>query len=322
MPTKKKTTEEFINEANKIHNNLYIYTKVKYINAKTKVTITCKEHGDFKLVASMHVNNTPRGCPKCGIQKRFINTKKTSEQFILDISFVHNEYDFSNVNYINNSTKVKVICKKHGEFLITPMSLLQGCGCTKCKYDNLSKKYIKNTNCFLKECIEIHKNRYNYEKVNYKGAFSNIEIICNIHGSFVQLARTHLQGHGCPKCRNYTNENECINIIENLTNEAFIHKKHNFIKNNKGYLLELDGFNSNLNLAIEYNGKQHYEFHAYFHKNGYIDLVKQKENDKIKQEKCYENGIYLIIIPYWVKNKRQYIEDEYKNYEFLRSFNC
>lgn len=38
---------KFINRSKEIHNNFYNYDKVDYINARTKVIITCPEHGDF-----------------------------------------------------------------------------------------------------------------------------------------------------------------------------------------------------------------------------------------------------------------------------------
>lgn len=44
---KKLTTEEFIERARKIHGNKYDYSKVNYVNAKTKVCIICPIHGEF-----------------------------------------------------------------------------------------------------------------------------------------------------------------------------------------------------------------------------------------------------------------------------------
>jgi hypothetical protein len=59
----KKSTEQFIEEANKIHNNRYHYSKVDYKNIKTKVTIACPVHGDFDQIPSNHLRD--HGCPKC-----------------------------------------------------------------------------------------------------------------------------------------------------------------------------------------------------------------------------------------------------------------
>jgi rubrerythrin len=104
-----KTTEQFIQEAIKIHGNKYDYSKVNYINAQTKICIICPEHGEFLQKPYMHLRGN--GCPKCNINK------KTTEQFIIDAKKVHgNKYDYSKVSYVNAHTKVLIICSKHGEF--------------------------------------------------------------------------------------------------------------------------------------------------------------------------------------------------------------
>lgn len=59
----RKTTEQFIKQANKIHNNKYGYTKTNYVASNKKVIITCPLHGDFSQQAMTHTNGS--GCPKC-----------------------------------------------------------------------------------------------------------------------------------------------------------------------------------------------------------------------------------------------------------------
>lgn len=57
-----------------------------------------------------------------------------------------------------------------------------------------------NTNLFLQKAFEIHKDKYDYSKVEYINAESKVCIICPIHGEFWQIPRNHLKGQGCPKC--------------------------------------------------------------------------------------------------------------------------
>lgn len=59
----RSNNEEFIIKANKIHNNIYDYSKVNYKNAKSKIEIICKKHGSFWQTPNKHL--TGRGCPKC-----------------------------------------------------------------------------------------------------------------------------------------------------------------------------------------------------------------------------------------------------------------
>lgn len=59
----KLTTEEFIKKAREVHGDRYDYSKVEYVNSKTKVRIICSEHGEFLQLPSNHLRSN--GCPIC-----------------------------------------------------------------------------------------------------------------------------------------------------------------------------------------------------------------------------------------------------------------
>lgn len=143
---------EFINKANEIHNNIYDYTKTEYKKTDIKVCITCHkkdlfgdEHGDFWVTPHAHIGKMKSGCPKCSGKY-----KKTTNDFIKESNLIHdNYYDYSEVNYINAKTKVKIICPEHGEFFQTPNSHLSGEGCPICKQSSSERKLgilFKNNN--------------------------------------------------------------------------------------------------------------------------------------------------------------------------------
>ena len=80
--------------------------------------------------------------------------------FITKARQVHGDkYDYSKVEYINNSTKVCIICPEHGEFWQRPNHHLSGHGCPKCK--NVFKK---DTETFINQAKEIHGDKYDYSK--------------------------------------------------------------------------------------------------------------------------------------------------------------
>jgi len=59
--------------------------------------------------------------------------KLTTDEFISKAKEKHsNKYDYSLVDYINSTTKVKIICPEHGVFEQTPNYHLRGYGCIKC----------------------------------------------------------------------------------------------------------------------------------------------------------------------------------------------
>lgn len=64
--------------------------------------------------------------------------------------------------------------------------------------------------------------------------------------------------------------------------------------------MELDGYNEELRLAFEYQGKQHFEYVPLFHHNDEDNFKNQVERDKLKQELCDDNWVCLILVPYWI----------------------
>jgi len=86
---KKLTNDEFIYKAKKIHNELYDYSQVKYINTEIYVKIICKEHGIFEQKPYNHLLG--RGCPICKSSKgelRIMNfLSKNNIQFIPQKTF-------------------------------------------------------------------------------------------------------------------------------------------------------------------------------------------------------------------------------------------
>lgn len=128
--------------------------------------------------------------------------KITTQYFIERAKDIHgNKYDYSIAKYIAAIKKVKIICKKHGMFEQTPNAHLSGSGCSKCRNINLSKKFMSNKESFIKKCINVHGDKYDYSLVEYKGAHVKVKIICKEHGVFIQKAANHSNNkRGCPLC--------------------------------------------------------------------------------------------------------------------------
>lgn len=124
-----------------------------------------------------------------------------NEIFIEKSKIIHlDTYDYNNINYIDNSTKVEIICKEHGSFLQTPNSHMNGSGCPKCGRIRMKNSKIDNSNKWLEDFTRVHSDKYDYSKVIYTGAINKIEIVCREHGSFFQRVSDHKTGKGCLKC--------------------------------------------------------------------------------------------------------------------------
>jgi hypothetical protein len=140
------TTEQFIEKANKIHNNKYDYSKTKFVNSKTKVKIICPLHGEFEQSHNKHLSK--KGCPKCGFISRCNIARSTSYDFITKAIKIHGDkYNYDNVVYTGKENKVIIICEKHGSFNQTPHNHLAGNGCPHCR----DSKGEREINKFLSE---------------------------------------------------------------------------------------------------------------------------------------------------------------------------
>ena len=123
--------------------------------------------------------------------------KLTTKEFITRAKDVHGgKYDYSLVEYVNNRTKVRIICPEHGVFEQIPSNHLLGHGCLQC----INNQRRSTTGEFITRAREIHGDRYDYSLVKYVNAQTKVKIICPEHGVFEQTPSEHLRKQGCPYC--------------------------------------------------------------------------------------------------------------------------
>ena len=95
-------------------------------------------------------------------------------------------------------------------------------------------------------------------------------------------------------------ENLCRRVLEKFYERQFPKVRPDFLLNPEtGQNLELDGYNSELKIAFEYNGIQHYEYPNTFHKTE-KEFIDQVRRDMFKKEICNQLGIHLISIPHHI----------------------
>ncbi len=142
-----RTKDMFIWEAEQKFNNKYNYKDINYIDFETPIEIKCDIHGIVLMTPKSHLKS-PTGCSKCSG-----TVKLTTKEFIEKSIEIHgNEFDYSKVDYINNKTKVIIICPKKHKFLIKPNNHMLGQGCSICaKESQISKAEINLNLWFQKE---------------------------------------------------------------------------------------------------------------------------------------------------------------------------
>lgn len=103
-----------------------------------------------------------------------------------------------------------------------------------------------------------------------------------------------------PKYRRSKGEEACLIAAEEIFGVPFRKVRPNWLINPKtGRRMEIDCYNDDIKVGIEYNGKQHYIYPNGFHKCE-EEFEEQKERDISKLEQCDQNGVYLITVPYTI----------------------
>lgn len=226
----------------------------------------------------------------------------------------HNQYDYSKVEYIVQHKKVIITCLIHGDFQQTPNAHINGKqGCPRCAHQKrVNSRKRKSPEDFISQAIEKHFGRYLYNKTVYTNIQSKVIITCPDHGDFMQGAKEHLKGQGCPTCanikRNNFTDSKGEKIIEQwlTTNKIGFEKQKEFVGCRYKMQLRYDFYVPCHNLVIEFDGQQHFEFVKKFHKT-HEQFIKLQARDKIKNEFATTVGMSMLRIRYDQQNDIQKI---------------
>lgn len=295
--TPRKTTEQFIKEAKKIHGNKYDYSKVKYDGTDVKVCIVCSEHGEFWQTPYSHLKGCQ--CPVCSKVQRI-----TQDIFIKRCTEIHHgRYDYSKVNFEHVKKKVCIICPEHGDYWQKAGIHLRGYGCPIC-----GGSQQLTTEKFIEKARLVHGHKYDYSKTNYINYRTKVCIICPEHGEFWQVPNNHLFGAGCPTCPESNMEGE---IRQLLLNKGIIFEQEKgfdwLVYNRRMFL---DFFLPEYGVAIECQGKQHFSPTEIFGGEEFYKMT--VERDKVKKRLCEEHGIRVLYY------SRSHIEYPYPVFESMR----
>lgn len=141
---RKLTTEEFIAKAKAVHGDKYDYSKSVCFRSDKKITITCRKHGDFEQTPSNHMYG---GCNSCAREIVESARRITFDDFVCRAISVHGErYSYKQETYKNTTSKMVIVCSKHGDFMQSPKKHLMGRGCPVCGGTSKS-----TTNEFIKK---------------------------------------------------------------------------------------------------------------------------------------------------------------------------
>lgn len=187
--------EECIKRIKIIHGDKYDYSKVKYNGNKKNIILICPVHGEFNITPQS-IFNQHSGCQKCGYKTMKQKNTAGLEAFIEKAQKIHgNNYDYSQVIYVNNKTNVHIKCNKcKHEFDVRPDNHINlKSGCPKCRSSKMEediKKMLdkKGIEYYIEykdfEWLKLNKNPRSKLRLDFYLPQYNIAIECQGHQHF------------------------------------------------------------------------------------------------------------------------------------------
>lgn len=248
----------------------------------------------------------------------------TKEEFIKEASRVHNnKYDYSKVQFIDSSTKVCVICPKHGEFYVSPYHHMVGIGCGRCADDKMKEKYQNIRMEKLKELSDKFPN-LDFSKSYPTKQNAKMLVTCKKHGDFYTTLSSllHKSKYGCPKCAN-----EASSLKQRNTKEKFIeesNKVHNYKYNYDK--VEYKNLRSKIIITCPIHGDFIQQAGNHISGEGCPFCKGSKGEGRIKEYLEYNNYNFQAQIKFNTKNEygHDFIADfvvNYNNYKIIIEYN-
>jgi len=259
----------------------------EYKNIHTKLKWQCNEGHIWKALPS----NIKRGhwCPSCAI-KRITNAQRLTIKEMQKIAEAKGGKCLSD-QYINARTKLMWQCKEGHLWKAKPYHIKNGHWCPKCAgVEKLSLNDIQDL-AKQKEGLCLSK--------EYVNAQTKLIWQCKEGHVWKATSNKIQSGRWCPLCSEGLSERICRKFFEHIFKAKFPKTKFDWLVNNEGNQLELDGYNKEWNIGFEYQGRQHYKYIHFFHRNKET-FKKRRFDDYLKKNLCELKRITVIEVPHTI----------------------
>ena len=288
------TLDTFKNRMHEIYRDKYTFVWSDFKNRYSQVRFTCKHHGEQHSSANVLLKG--KGCEYC-------NGKFYPPDWIKNARAVHGEkYEYDESRPPRKTADyIRYKCPVPGwQETRYDCHVLQGCGCALCAgvLNKLSPEERKQK--WIDQCKKRFPGKYSYRDVVYVNNDTPVKIYCKEHHlTFEVTPDTHSRGAGgCPLCTKSVGEVEIYKWLsehdvpfetqKKLPNENMFCKRH--------YLVA-DFYLPDVNLIIEMNGEQHYQYVEHFHTKDWT-FEDQQIRDETLRAYCREHRINLLEIKY------------------------
>ncbi|GMM54199.1 hypothetical protein DAKH74_008150 [Maudiozyma humilis] len=275
------TNESFIAKIMDIFGEDYKYDQVEYTSSHGNVKMTCKVHGSFTQAARHLLNK--KGCSKCASFQRW--SSKGTDKF-------GGKYKYNILSFKTTNHDTIIKCEDHGFFTQNASEHTRAKMKTPCPVCNANSR-LTTVEQFIRKARLRHGDTYGYDAVvlgpdNIRSLVRIFCRNCNLH--FEQVANNHLAGNGCPVCCESFGE-RAVRVVLDSTEEEYVAQKRFDGLEDRG-ALRIDFFLPRLNLAIEFDGEQH--FHPVERFGGESRFRAQQRKDGLKTDFCRSKRINFL----------------------------
>lgn len=303
---KKITREEFEKRVSNVSNDTIDVSNFEFENTQKSGLCRCKICGN-EWYAKAYSILQGHGCRKC-------YDKRNSQKRLISLGEVQKRISESGSNaviigdYIDTKHKCNAKCSDCGNIWRPNVSeIMRGHSCPCCSKIKQGINRRLSEEEYRKRCEELYGTIYDLSELNYTTIRNNVYPICKRHGKVEINAYQFLKGNGCLKCKMHSGQNKLSEYLKK--NDIKIEDEYNkfeWLKTEKGGRMSLDMYLVEYNIAIEYQGRQHFEPVDKF--GGEKEFQNTKERDLNKKKACRKHGVELI---YFIPNKyEKYIVDE------------
>lgn len=275
----------------------------------TMVDFVCEKHSDrgVQSVDWSHFRTYKIGCTYCSGRHRTVKS-------------VQEIFDKKNIELISEYSKTEegivCRCKVCGYIWDTRFHYVtrEGRGCPSCGLERRRQAKLRTTEQFISDLKSVNENISVVGE--YIGAHKKVLCRCNVCGEEWDAYPSNLlnRSAGCPRCHLSIGERELLDTLEAL---AIPYTPQFHINDGNGKMpLRFDAYSEEYMTAFEYNGEQHYFPVDFAHRgiqwaNDEFESTKARDCRKVKY--CEENGIKMVIIPYWDRDNMKKIIEESLN---------
>lgn len=133
------TIDDFIRLGNVHFNGFYDYSETVFTGIQDEVEIICPKHGKYKTNAYLHIRGAGE-CPECVRERK----QRSFEEFLHAANQIFGGfYDYSEAEFVDDDTEIKVICPVHGPFFVTPRAHIRTySGCPECRLTDIEREIV------------------------------------------------------------------------------------------------------------------------------------------------------------------------------------